>query len=111
MESPIPNPLMMAPFGALLLLIALAPLLFADWWHHHYPKVAFALAAVTVVYYIFGLHASHRVLEVAHEYFSFISLIGALFVVAGGIHINVKGEATPLENVIFLLLGAIVANV
>jgi len=101
---------MLLPFAALLILIALAPLFFADWWHHHYPKVAATLAAVTIFYYLFGLHAPHRVAEVAHEYFSFIALIGSLFVVAGGIHINVKGEATPGENVIFLFVGAIAAN-
>jgi Na+/H+ antiporter NhaD/arsenite permease-like protein len=102
---------MIAPFAALLLMIALGPLLFAKWWHHHYPKVAVALGAVTLAYYFFGLHAPHRILEVTHEYFSFIALIGSLFVVAGGIHISVKGEATPAENVIFLLFGAIIANV
>jgi Na+/H+ antiporter NhaD/arsenite permease-like protein len=111
MEHPVPNPLMIIPFGALLLLVALAPLFFADWWHHHYPKVAIALGAVTIAYYVFGLHAPKRVLEVAHEYFSFIALVGSLFIVAGGIHITVKGEATPMENVIFLLFGAIIANV
>jgi Na+/H+ antiporter NhaD/arsenite permease-like protein len=110
MEHPIPNPLMIIPFGALLLLIALGPLFFAAWWHHHYPKVAIALGAVTVTYYLLGLQAPGRVTEVAHEYFSFIALIGSLFVVAGGIHITVKGEATPLENVIFLLVGAVIAN-
>lgn len=102
---------MIAPFGALLLLIALAPLFFAKWWHHHYPKVAIALGAVTICYYIFGLGATGRVLEVAHEYLSFIALVGSLFVVAGGIHIGVKGEATPLENVLFLFFGALIANV
>jgi Na+/H+ antiporter NhaD/arsenite permease-like protein len=109
-EHPIPDPLMIIPFGALLIMIALAPLFFADWWHHHYPKVAFALGAVTVLYYIVSLRAPGRVVEVAYEYFSFISLIGSLFIVAGGIHITVKGEATPLENVIFLLVGAVIAN-
>ncbi len=102
---------MIIPFGALLLLIALAPLFFAQWWHHHYPKAALALGAVTVAYYLFGLQAGHRVVEAAHEYFSFIALIGSLYVVAGGIHITVKGEATPFENVNFLLLGALLANV
>jgi Na+/H+ antiporter NhaD/arsenite permease-like protein len=109
-EHPIPNPLMIIPFGALLLLVALGPLFFAKWWHHHYPKVAIALGAVTVAYYLVGFRAPARVVEVAHEYFSFISLIGSLFVVAGGIHITVKGEATPAENVIFLLFGAMIAN-
>ena len=110
MEHPIPNPLMIVPFGALLLMVALAPLFFANWWHHHYPKVAIALGAVTIAYYLFGLRAPGRVVEVAHEYFSFIALIGSLFIVAGGIHITVKGEATPIENVIFLFFGAVIAN-
>jgi Na+/H+ antiporter NhaD/arsenite permease-like protein len=85
-------------------------LLFADWWHRHYPKVAYALGAVTLVYYLFGLQAYARVWHMAVEYFSFIALIGSLFVVSGGIHINVKGEATPLVNVVFLLVGAVIAN-
>lgn len=101
---------MILPFGTLLLLIALGPLLFAKWWHHHYPKVSIGFGAITACYYIFGLHANGRVLEAAHEYVSFIALIGSLFVVAGGIHITVKGEATPGENALFLFFGAIIAN-
>ena len=46
--------------------------------------------------YVFGLHATPRVLRTGSEYFSFIALIGSLFVISGGIHINLKGEATPL---------------
>jgi len=45
------------------------------------------------------------VLVTSKDYFSFISLIGSLFVVAGGIHIKVKGEATPFGNVVFLAIG------
>ena len=106
-----PNPWMVLPFGVLLATIALAPLFFADWWGKHYSKVAYGLGAITLAYYLFGLHAHARVLHVAHEYVSFIALIGSLFVVAGGIHIGVKGEATPLTNVLFLLFGAVIANV
>jgi Na+/H+ antiporter NhaD/arsenite permease-like protein len=32
-------------------------------------------------------------------------------VVAGGIHIKVKGEATPLQNMVFLFVGALLATV
>ncbi len=106
-----PNPLLIIPFVVLLATIALAPLLAGKWWSKHYPKVAFALGAITLCYYLFGLHAYTRVLHVAHEYVSFIALIGSLFVVSGGIHINVKGEATPMTNVGFLLVGAVLANV
>ena len=106
-----PNPWMMLPFGLLLGTIALAPLLCPDWWVKHYPKVACSLGAITLGYYLFGLHAYQRVLHGAHEYVSFIALIGSLYVVSGGIHINVRGEATPRANVVFLFLGAVVANV
>lgn len=105
-----PSPWMILPFGVLLAAIALAPLWFAGWWSRHYPKVAFGLGAVTLVYYLGGLQAYSRVLQVGHEYVSFIALIGALFVVSGGIHISVKGEATTLANTVFLLVGAVVAN-
>src|SRR5437867_4503564 len=105
-----PNPWMIVPFGVLLAAIALAPLFFADWWHKHYPKVAYSLGAIILAYYLIGLKGHERVWHTAAEYVSFIALIGSLFVVSGGIHINVKGEATPLVNVVFLFAGAVVAN-
>ena len=36
---------MILPFGALLAAIALAPLVCANWWARHYPKVALGLGA------------------------------------------------------------------
>ena len=102
---------MILPFGVLLALIAIGPVLFANTWGRHYPKVALSLAAIVVLYYIFGLQATDHVLEIAHEYVGFIALVGSLFVVSGGIHISVKGEATPAVNVLFLFVGAVIANV
>jgi Na+/H+ antiporter NhaD/arsenite permease-like protein len=102
---------LLLPFVALLTVVALAPLWFPDWWGKHYPKVAGGLAGLVILYYFFVLHRPARVLETAHDYLSFIALVGSLFVVSGGIHITVKGEATPFINVVFLLVGAIVANV
>ena len=93
-------------------MIALGPLLFERWWLKHYSKVAFGLAALTLGYYLFALPhvAQQTVVRTAAEYVSFIALIGSLYVVSGGIHINVKGEATPHVNVAFLLIGAVIAN-
>src|SRR5262245_12031121 len=107
------NPWMILPFGLLLGVIALGPLFFAGWWARHYPKVSIGLGVVTLIYYLAFLPkaAAQTVGHTAHEYFSFIALIGSMFVVSGGIHITVKGEATPLGNVLFLLVGAIIANV
>ncbi|MCX7762373.1 MAG: sodium:proton antiporter [Candidatus Kryptonium sp.] len=104
------NPVMIAPFILLLLSIALMPFINRHWWEHNYPLVSFALGAVTVVYYFFILKNAPRMIHTAIEYFSFISLIGSLFVVAGGIHIRVKGRSTPLANVILLGIGAVISN-
>jgi Na+/H+ antiporter NhaD/arsenite permease-like protein len=101
---------MIVPFGLLLGIIALAPLCFPAWWARHYPKVAYSLGAITLSYYVFSLHAYERTVHVGYEYISFIALIGSLFVVSGGIHINVKGEGTPCANTMLLLLGALLAN-
>src|SRR5690348_12962988 len=108
---PAPNPWMILPFAALLLSMAVAPVLAPKWWHKHYPKVALGLGVITLAYYVLGLKAQERVLDTAHEYVRFIALVGSLFIVSGGIHIVVKGQSTPLANVIFLLIGAVLANI
>lgn len=106
-----PNPWMILPFVLLLAAIALAPLFFAAWWGKHYPKVAALFGAVTLLYYGFGLGAPERIWRTFEEYSSFIALVGSLYVVSGGIHIKVKGESTPWANVVFLGVGAVLANV
>jgi Na+/H+ antiporter NhaD/arsenite permease-like protein len=105
-----PNLLSILPFVALLTTVALAPLFFADWWGKHYPKVCFGLGAIVVAYYLLGLNAPGNVLLKGKDYVSFIALVGSLFVVSGGIHIRVKGEATPTVNTLFLLVGALLSN-
>ncbi len=106
-----PSPWMLLPFALLLSAIALGPLRFGQWWLRHYPKVAGGLGAIAVGYYLFVMQAPQRVLHTAHDYVSFIALIGSLYTVAGGIHLGVKGESTPAGNVLFLLLGGLLANV
>ena len=102
--------LLLLPFVLLLGAMAVAPVVAPQWWRRHYAKVALGLGAVTAGWYFFGLHDAASLGEAAHEYFSFIALVGSLFVVSGGIHIGVKGEATPFRNVVFLLVGALLAN-
>lgn len=102
--------LMIIPFVALLLMIAIAPLFFPQWWLKNYPKVSFSLGAIVVVYYIAVIQHPDIVLHTAYEYFSFIVLIGALYVVSGGISIVTKDQTNPFENVLFLFCGAVAAN-
>lgn len=108
--TPDPHPGMMIPFALLLGAIAMGPFINKHWWEHHFHHVALGLGTLTTLYYVLGLGAGVRMLHVGHEYLSFMALIGSLFVVSGGIHIRVKGEATPGANCGFLLLGAVLAN-
>jgi len=104
------NPAMILPFVLLLLSIAIAPFINRHWWEHNYSYVAVGLGLVTAAYYVFWLENPMRLLHTGIEYVSFIALIGSLFVVAGGIHIRIKGKSKPLTNVFLLAIGAIVSN-
>jgi Na+/H+ antiporter NhaD/arsenite permease-like protein len=99
------------PFALLLLSIALFPLFAPNWWGKKYPWIALPLGAVVALYYIIGLGNTERMLISAHEYLSFVALIGSLFVVAGGINIGFRGEFTPKQNVALLGIGAVLANI
>jgi Na+/H+ antiporter NhaD/arsenite permease-like protein len=100
----------MLPFAGLLLTIAIAPALLPRQWHRHHGKICAAFAAVTVSYYIFALGFGSRVLHAGFEYLSFIAVVAAFFIVAGGIHLQVRGRATPALNTLFLLVGALFGN-
>ena len=101
---------MAIPFVLLLASIAIIPFISRHWWERKYPLVSFILGAVVLILYLAILRNSERVLHTAQEYLSFIVLIGSLFVVAGGIHIKIRGKSTPHANVLLLLIGGIVSN-
>ncbi len=105
------TPWMILPFIVMLLAIAVAPFINKHWWEHNYPYVSFALGAITVAYYVFWVESTTRLVHTAIEYVSFITLIGSLFVVAGGIHIKIKGKSKPLANVFLLAIGGVVSNI
>jgi Na+/H+ antiporter NhaD/arsenite permease-like protein len=102
------------PFALLLLLIATMPLSPArvrHLWERFYAVVAIGLGAAVALYYAIAVtRGGSRVAGTLEDYVSFIALIGSLFVVAGGIHIRIRGEAQPLGNVVYLFIGAVLAN-
>ncbi len=102
--------LLVIPFILLLASIAIVPFINRHWWGHNYPLVSFGLGALMVLYYVFILGNVPRLLLTFYEYVSFITLIGALFVVSGGIHLKVRGKSAPYENVGLLAVGAIISN-
>ena len=110
-EHELPQTFMIVPFIILLLMIATGPLFYKHFWEHHYPKVSVVLGVIVVAYYIFYLHNYHSLTHTLAEYISFIALLSSLFVASGGILIRVDRKSTPVVNVIFLLVGAIISNI
>jgi len=106
-----PPLILILPFALLLLAMALAPVLAAAWWQRSYPWVALGLGLVTAAIYLLVRHDPASLGAAGHEYLSFIALVGSLYVIAGGIRIEAPAGATPAGNVLFLLAGALAANV
>lgn len=98
------------PFVVLLLMIATGPLFYEHFWHKNYPKVAVALAAMVVLYYLFILHNTHGPVHALAEYVQFIALLASLYIASGGIMIDIDKRSTPVANVILLLVGAVISN-
>ncbi|WP_315786328.1 MULTISPECIES: sodium:proton antiporter [unclassified Bradyrhizobium] len=103
------------PFAGLLLSIALGPLLFAGFWHHHYGKIAAAWALVTLAALTWNAGPGTALAAFVHallaEYLSFIVLLFALYTVAGGILVTGDIKGTPTTNTAILALGTIIASV
>lgn len=98
------------PFLLLLLLIAAGPVFFNKLWHKYYHLISIGLGLITASYYLIALQNYILPIEAISEYFSFISLLVILFVASGGIYLFIDIESTPLNNVKFLAIAAVLTN-
>lgn len=130
---------MVSPFVALLLIIAVFPLLpwTEHWWESNLHRfyVAAILAVVTLAYYLFlyekpveGHWPAHYVAwpnpagpnwadtwtvfanAILSEYVPFIVLLFSLYTISGGIRIEGDLRARPFTNVIIMLIGGVLAS-
>jgi Na+/H+ antiporter NhaD/arsenite permease-like protein len=103
------------PFIGILATIATGPLLFPRLWHRHYGKLAFAWSALTLALLAAAYGAPAAAAAFAYamlaEYLSFIVLLFALYVVAGGILVTGELRGTPLINTAILAFGTLIASV
>lgn len=112
---------LVAPFGALLLCVAVMPFLAPKFWHRHYPDVALFLGALVGAYFLAAFstpgykhgssYGAYTMLHTALEFYSFIALVGGLFIVSGGILVDIRGRGGPVLNTLTLACGAVLANV
>ncbi|HET7752763.1 MAG TPA: sodium:proton antiporter [Anaeromyxobacteraceae bacterium] len=99
-----------APFAAILLCIAVLPLVAGGWWEHNRNKALLsALLGVPVAAWIASLDPL-LLAHTAHEYVAFILLLGALFVISGGIVVRGTLAGTPGLNTGLLAIGALLAS-
>lgn len=100
-----------APFALLLAAIAILPLAAPHFWENNRNKgiVAGVLSAPIALYV--GIAYPEGLLHSGLEYVSFLALLGSLFVIAGGIHLEGDLEGRPSINTGILAVGAVLANV
>lgn len=102
------------PFVGMLLSIALFPLVKGEWWEKHQLLVAGAWSLVFLVPFVFAygpeVTAEQLAETIVGDYIPFIVLLLGLYVVAGGIHIGGSIVGTTRNNVIILLIGALLAS-
>src|SRR5213593_3256124 len=99
------------PFVLMLVSIAILPMAVPEWWDSNRNKtfvsVAFSLPVIAVVLSCDPGLMWHSILD----YFSFLTLLASVFVIAGGIYVKGEYAGTPVINTVFLGVGAILANV
>ena len=98
------------PFVLTLLAIAIVPLAFGNWWEKNSNKLLLSLVMSAPVLVVLMPAGLHLIAESLIDYVSFMVLLGALFIISGGIYIKGEFAGTPLVNTAFLAIGAVFAN-
>ena len=101
------------PFGIMLLTIAVGPLVAEHWWEHNVNKllVSFVLGVPTAIFLIRHDLTEKLEHQLIGDYLPFIILLGALYVITGGIHLSGDIKAKPSINTLFIGIGYVLASI
>ena len=96
----------------MLLSIAITPLIAERWWERNINKllVSAILATPAIIYLVTHNLREELKHQILFDYLPFIILLGALFVVTGGILILGHVQARPRNNTIILAIGYLLAS-
>ncbi len=100
------------PFVLMLLAIALLPLITPHFWESNRNKliVSLVLGIPTVVWLLINNLSSALSHTIFFDYIPFIILLGALFIISGGIYLDGDLIAKPKVNLVFLIIGTVLAS-
>src|SRR5215510_11483247 len=98
------------PFVAMLLVVALCPLVVPYWWEPNRHKLLVATALGLPVAGLYLVREPSALLHMGEDYASFIVLVAGLYVISGGIRLTGDLEATPVTNTAFLAVGSGLAS-
>jgi Na+/H+ antiporter NhaD/arsenite permease-like protein len=104
--------ILLVPFALLLAAIAVMPLMLSHFWESNRNKLIIALVCSVPVLGFLIYNAMWGELKHAllFDYVPFLILLGALFVITGGINITGDIEAKPSINTAFMAVGAVLAS-
>lgn len=105
------EPYLVIPFALMLLGIAVLPLVAEHWWENNRNRAIFAGLVSTPIGVYLVINFPEGLAHSLEEYFSFLALLGSLYIIAGGIHIAGDLKATPTTNTIIMGIGAVLASV
>lgn len=100
------------PFVLMLAAIAIFPLFFNHFWEKNKNKliVAMILSVPVIAYLTINGNFSTLYHTMVFDYVPFLILLGALFVITGGIFIDGDIEAKPVINTAIMAIGAVLAS-
>lgn len=102
------------PFVMMLLSIAIIPLAKPHWWESNTHKgyVSLLLGGFMFAYLatVAPPTAGEKLYITLIDYVAFISLLGSLYIISGGIYVRGSLAGTPAVNSMLLLIGAVLAS-
>ena len=101
----------LAPFLLMLVSIAVLPMAASQWWESNRNKTILSVGMSLPVLMVVLPRSPQLLWHSLLDYISFLTLLGSLFVISGGIYVKGEFAGTPLVNAIFLGIGALFANV